>query len=82
MATSPPVQQRPPDPPSPSRPPGFVAALRQSGAAATRVMACGPHVHEASLARAVDAGCDEVATRGEFERRLNAALAELASRGV
>jgi DNA-binding response OmpR family regulator len=57
----------------------LVADLRQSGAAAVRVLACGPHVHEQSLARAVAAGCDEVVTRGEFERRLDAALARLAS---
>ena len=43
------------------------------------VMACGPHVHEVTLARAAAAGCDEVVTRGQFEQRLDAALVRLAS---
>jgi CheY-like chemotaxis protein len=41
------------------------------------IVACGPHVHEASLAKAAAAGCDEVITRGEFERRLDATLMRL-----
>ena len=54
----------------------LMAELR-GAATNVRVMACGPHVHEATLARAAAAGCDEVVTRGEFERRLDAALARL-----
>jgi CheY-like chemotaxis protein len=55
----------------------LVPQLRQAGATGLRIMACGPHVHEASLAAAAAAGCDEVVTRGEFERRLDATLASL-----
>ena len=42
-----------------------------------RIVACGPHVHKQSLQAAVDAGCDEVITRGEFERRVDGLLAEV-----
>jgi CheY-like chemotaxis protein len=55
----------------------LVAALRGARAAPIHVLAGGPHVHEASLAAARAAGCDEVVTRGEFERRLDAAVARL-----
>jgi DNA-binding response OmpR family regulator len=58
----------------------LVKALRGAAATQVHIMACGPHVHEATLARAAAAGCDEVVTRGEFERRLDATLARLASR--
>ena len=53
----------------------LMAELRGSPAAGVHVLAFGPHVHETSLAAAQAAGCDEVVTRGEFERRLDAALA-------
>ena len=56
-----------------------VAAVRGSRAAAIHILACGPHVHERSLAAAVAAGCDEVVTRGEFDRRLDAAVAKLST---
>ena len=55
----------------------LVAELRSACPARIPVMACGPHVHEASLAAAAAARCDEVVTRGEFDRRLDAALARL-----
>jgi len=45
------------------------------------VIASAPHVHETSLAEARRAGCDEVVTRGEFDRRLAAALQRMASAG-
>lgn len=49
-----------------------IAALLESLRAAReegpRVVAFGPHVHEASLAKAHEAGCDLVATRGQFDR--------------
>ena len=51
----------------------FVADVR-SQAPAVRVLAFGPHVHEALLAAAAAAGCDETATRGQFELRFEAAL--------
>jgi DNA-binding NarL/FixJ family response regulator len=44
------------------------------------IVACGPHVHEQALASAAAAGCDEVITRGQFDRRLDALLAELTAR--
>jgi CheY-like chemotaxis protein len=56
----------------------LMTELRGSSAAGVHVLAFGPHVHEMSLASAHEAGCDEVVTRGEFERRLDAALARLA----
>jgi hypothetical protein len=34
-------------------------------------------VHKQSLEAAADAGCDEVITRGEFERRFDSLLAEI-----
>ncbi len=33
-------------------------------------VAYGPHVHEAKLQRAVDAGFDQVLTRGQFDRQM------------
>jgi DNA-binding NarL/FixJ family response regulator len=46
------------------------------------IVACGPHVHEQALAAAAAAGCDEVITRGQFERRLDSLLAELTTPGA
>lgn len=57
----------------------FMAEIRAASESPIHVMACAPHVHEASLAQAQQAGCDEVVSRGEFERRLSAALERLAS---
>jgi DNA-binding response OmpR family regulator len=57
----------------------LIRELRTTGDAPIHVMACGPHVHEATLARAAAAGCDEIVTRGEFDRRLDATLARLTS---
>jgi CheY-like chemotaxis protein len=54
--------------------------LRASSGPRVHVLAFGPHVHEVSLRSAAEAGCDEVVARGEFERRLEAAVARLASR--
>jgi hypothetical protein len=54
-----------------------LATQARSAAAGIRILAFGPHVHEASLAAANAAGCDEVVSRGEFERRFDAALAAL-----
>jgi DNA-binding NarL/FixJ family response regulator len=45
-----------------------VAAIRQARGTDFAVVACGPHVHEASLDAARTAGCSVVATRGQFER--------------
>lgn len=57
----------------------FMTELRASSESPIHVMACAPHVHEASLEQAQQAGCDEVVSRGEFERGLAAALDRLAS---
>jgi DNA-binding response OmpR family regulator len=54
----------------------LVAALRQAASEAT-IVAFGPHVHTEALSAAVEAGCDEVITRGQFERRFDALLAAL-----
>lgn len=41
------------------------------------IVACGPHVHETSLTAAKHAGCDVVATRGQFERDAEVILEKL-----
>ena len=38
------------------------------------ILAYGPHVHEARLAAAAEAGCDEVFTRGQFNAQMSAIL--------
>ena len=47
------------------------AAVRsiKAGAPAGRVIAYGPHVDEAALADATEAGCDQVLTRGQFNKQ-------------
>ena len=39
------------------------------------IVAFGPHVHEAALAAASDAGCDEVLSRGQFFAQLDSVIA-------
>jgi DNA-binding response OmpR family regulator len=46
----------------------LVADLRSERGENFFVAACGPHVQEATLNAARDAGCSIVATRGQFER--------------
>ena len=46
----------------------LVPQLRSIRANEFFIVACGPHVHEASLNAAREAGCDLVATRGQFDR--------------
>jgi len=46
----------------------FVEAVRSHRESALPMVACGPHVHEASLAAAREAGCDAVVTRGQLDR--------------
>lgn len=48
-----------------------IARLRQGGGEKTTVVAYAPHVHEEKLAAAVEAGCDEVLSRGQFNSRLD-----------
>lgn len=57
---------------------GVVEQIRASAPAAV-ILAGGPHVQRDSLAAAAAAGCDEVVTRGQFEGRLEALVARLAS---
>jgi len=42
-------------------------------------IAYGPHVHEAKLQRAVEAGFDQVMTRGQFDRQMHSLLSNAAS---
>jgi len=42
-------------------------------------IAYGPHVHEAKLQRAVEAGFDQVMTRGQFDRQMHSLLTGVAS---
>lgn len=48
--------------------PAAVNAIK-TGAPAAQVIAYGPHVDEASLADAKEAGCDQVLTRGQFNKQ-------------
>lgn len=47
---------------------------------APAVVAFGPHVHEAKLAAARAAGCDDVLTRGQFHQRLAEVLGRYLTR--
>jgi DNA-binding response OmpR family regulator len=57
----------------------LVSRLRRQAPAGVKIVAFGPHVHEQSLAAAAEAGCDEVFTRGQFERRFDLLLDQLSS---
>jgi ActR/RegA family two-component response regulator len=46
----------------------LIPQLRSARADEFFIVACGPHVHETSLNAAREAGCDLVATRGQFDR--------------
>ena len=50
---------------------GVVARLRALRVPAAKIIAFGPHVHEALLQAARDAGCDTVLARGQFYARLD-----------
>jgi DNA-binding NarL/FixJ family response regulator len=41
-----------------------------------RIVAYGPHVHEELIKAAADAGCDEVLSRGQFDREFGRLLRE------
>jgi DNA-binding response OmpR family regulator len=51
-----------------------LAPALRSGGREAYIVAFGPHVHRELLAAAARAGCDEVITRGEFDRRIDALL--------
>jgi DNA-binding NarL/FixJ family response regulator len=53
-----------------------IAALKAKFPIA-HVIAFGPHVQEAILSAAVDAGCDEVLTRGQMHQQIGRFIAQL-----
>ena len=55
----------------------LVKALRRSDSQQLPIVACGPHVHEVRLEEARAAGCDEVVTRGQFDREAESILLRL-----
>jgi hypothetical protein len=58
--------------------PAAIAAIK-AGAPAARVISYGPHVDEALLANATDAGSDMVLTRGQFNQQYAELLRDVAS---
>ena len=56
----------------------LVPRLRAQASRPISIIAYGPHVHEAALATAREAGCDEVLARGQFDAQLDAILARQA----
>jgi CheY-like chemotaxis protein len=54
----------------------LVDSLQRVPAADTKILAFGPHVHEARLTAARVAGCDQVITRGQLDREIDHLLAE------
>jgi DNA-binding NarL/FixJ family response regulator len=52
-----------------------VPQLRALPAPPDQIVAFAPHVHEARLAAALAAGCDQVMSRGQFSRQLDELLA-------
>ena len=54
----------------------LVGRIKSSANPPPAVIAFGPHVHEAKLAAAAEAGCDEVLARGQFYAQLERLLAE------
>jgi len=51
-------------------------------AAPPKLVAYAPHVHEAKLLAATEAGCDEVLTRGQFNNQIERVLAQYAGGGA
>lgn len=56
----------------------LVATLREA-APGVAIIAYGPHVHEARLAAAQEAGCDHVLSRGQFHKGFGELLAHYAA---
>jgi DNA-binding response OmpR family regulator len=52
----------------------LAAAVRSAADGKPKIVAFGPHVHEARLAAAREAGCDEVVSRGQFFGQLESIL--------
>ena len=60
----------------------IVPALREQLPASSPIIAFAPHVHTAKLAAAREAGCDQVLSRGQFDREVEAVIERrLASSG-
>lgn len=59
-------------------PAALVPQLRGFTIPDPRIVAFGPHVHEAKLSAARDAGCDEVLSRGRFHADLDEMLKAVA----
>ena len=58
--------------------PAAVQAIK-AGAPAAKIVAYGPHVDEAALVDATDAGCDLVLTRGQFNQQYPSLLQSAAA---
>jgi DNA-binding NtrC family response regulator len=59
--------------------PALVGRIQDQSHGTPAIVAFGPHVHEASLAAARDAGCHEVLTRGQFMSQVDAIIARCAA---
>ena len=57
-----------------------IAALRERRDESAPIIAFAPHVHTAKLAVAREAGCDQVLSRGQFDREIEAMVQRLADR--
>jgi len=55
----------------------LVEQVRGASLSHVPIVACGPHVHEANLAAAREAGCDLVISRGQFDRQLGDILQDM-----
>ncbi len=55
----------------------LVSAVRDCREETLPIVACAPHVHEAKLSAAREAGCDAVITRGQLDRELGEIVASL-----
>ena len=55
-------------------PPQLVPKLREMDMTPKAIVAYGPHVHEAKLALAAEAGCDEVLSQGQLHKQIDILL--------
>ena len=60
---------------------GTIGSLTADASARPMIIAFGPHVHEALLAAAREAGCDRVLSRGQFHAQVDELL-KAASQGA
>lgn len=59
----------------------LVCEIKSLGGDQPVILAFGPHVHEALLAAARAAGCDEVMSRGQFFAQLDVIMRQAAAQG-